>query len=178
VRIALPAAALLIGLVAPALVGPALVGPALAGQACDGAIQASALQTLPSPLVVAVQDPRNNAQSKTVVASFEDGLRAGGVTVRPDGASVLHLTFLVSTANGGQQHQYADFSWASAPEAASGPPPTLTVTAGLSTRGLATLIWVASVECKVKTRDPLALAQELGQLVGQVLGQHLDQKSF
>jgi hypothetical protein len=155
-----------------------LAGPAMAGQACDGAIEASSLQTLPTPLAISFQDPRNTAKSKTVTASFEDGLRAGGVTVQPDAADVLHLSFLITTASGDNMHEYSDFSWTAAPGAAAGPPPTLTVTAGLTARGQPTLIWVASLACKIKTQDPTVLAQELGQIIGEVLGKQLDQKSF
>jgi hypothetical protein len=155
-----------------------LAGPAMAGQACDGAIEASSLQTLPTPLAIAFTDPRNTAKSKIVTASFEDGLRAGGVTVQPDAADVLHLAFIITTADGGQTHEYSDFSWTAAPGAAAGPPPTLTVTAGLTVKGQPTLIWVASLACKIKTQDPTVLAQELGQVIGEVLGKQLDQKSF
>jgi hypothetical protein len=155
-----------------------LAGPALAGEACDGAIEASALQTLPTPLAIAFQDPLSTARSKTVTASFEDGLRAGGVAVQPDAADVLHLSFLITTADGGQMHEYSDFSWTAAPGAAAGPPPTLTVTAGLTARGQPTLVWVASLACKIKTQDPVVLGQELGQVIGEVLGKQLDQKSF
>jgi hypothetical protein len=153
-------------------------GPAMAGQACDGAIEASALETLPTPLTIAFTDPRDTAKSKIVTASFEDGLRAGGVAVQPDAADVLHLSFLITAASGDRVHQYSDFSWTAAPGAADGPPPTLTVTAGLTVKGQPTLIWVASLECKIKTLDPTVLAEELGQVIGEVLGKQLDQKSF
>jgi hypothetical protein len=152
--------------------------PALAGDACDGAVQATGLQPLPNPLTVAFHNPRNTAQASRVGAAFVDGLRAGGVTVQPKGTVVLRLTFLITTADGHSQHEYTDFSWTRAPGAANGPPPTITVTAGLSNPGQATLLWVASLECKIKTQDPTVLAQALGQVIGQVLGQHLDQKSF
>jgi hypothetical protein len=165
-------------LVATAALLMALAGPAMAGQACDGAIEASTLQTLPTPLAIAFQDPRNTAKSKIVTASFEDGLRAGGVAVQPDANDVLHMSFLITTADGGQIQQYSDFSWTAAPGASSGPPPTLTVTAGLTVKGQPTLVWVATIECKIKTQDPAVLAQELGQVIGQVLGKQLDQKSF
>jgi hypothetical protein len=155
-----------------------IAGPAMAGEACDGAIEASALQTLPTPLTIAFTDPRNTARSKVVTASFEDGLRAGGVAVQPDAADVLHLSFVITTASGDGVHQYSDFSFAAAPGAAAGPPPTLTVTAGLTVKGQPTLIWVASLECMIKTQDPVVLAQELGQVIGEVLGKQLDQKSF
>jgi len=165
-------------LVAAAALLIVIGGPALAGEACDGAIEASSLQTLPTPLAIAFQDPLNTARSKTVTASFEDGLRASGVAVQPNAADVLHLSFLITTADGGRMQQYSDFSWTAAPGATSGPPPTLTVTAGLTARGQPTLVWVASLECKINTLDPTVLAQELGQVIGEVLGKQLDQKSF
>jgi len=165
--------ALLIG-----LGGGIMAGPAMAGDACDGGIEASSLETLPTPLVIAFQDPRNTARSKIVTASFVDGLRAGGVAVQPDAADVLHLSFLITTADKGQVRQYSDFSWTTAAGAAAGPPPTLTVTAGLTVKGQPTLIWVASLECKIKTEDPVVLAKELGQVIGEVLGKQLDQKTF
>jgi hypothetical protein len=155
-----------------------LGGPALAGEACDGAIEASPLQTLPTPVVITFSSPRDDARAKPVVASFEDGLRAGGVAVQPDAADELRLSFLISTEDGGQLHEYSDFSWTAAPGAADGPPPTLTVTAGLTAKGQPTPLWVASLQCKIKTRDPVVLAQEIGQVIGEVLGKQLDQKSF
>ena len=155
-----------------------LANPALAGQACNGSVQASLLQAVPDPLVVALQNARNTAKAKQAAANFTEGLRAAGLTVQLNGASVLHLTFLVTTlGSGGQLHEYSDFSWTAAPVAA-GSPPTITVTAGLTSRGMATLLWVASLECRVKTRDPTALAKELGQIIGQVLGKQVDQKAF
>ncbi len=169
----------IVGLAASAALLAGLAGPAVAGQACDGAIQASPLQPLPSPLVVAVDYPRKTVKASKVAATFIDGLQSAGVTVQPKAASVLHLTFLITTTGGGgQSHEYTDFSWTAAPGAANGPPPTITVTAGLTRSGQATLLWVASLECKVKTQDPMVLAQELGQVIGQVLGKQLDQKSF
>ncbi len=160
------------------LAGPAFSAPAFAGQACDGAIQASALQTMPSPLVIAVQNPRDTAKAKLAEASFVEGLQSAGVTVQPNAMDVMHLTFLISVDNGGQIHDYTDFSWTSAPGAAQGPPPTLTITAGVTARGQQTPLWIASLECKVKSEDPTVVAKEIGQVIGEVLSKQLGQKTF
>jgi hypothetical protein len=162
---------------AAALVLIGLAGPALAGQACDGSGQASPLQNMPSPLIVAFQNTRTSAQAKQAAASFEDGLRAGGVNLQPNAPTLLHLTFLITVMGSSDlPREYTDFSWTA--NAASGVQPIITVTAGLTKRGQQTLMWVASLSCKVKTQDRNVLAQELGQVIGEMLSKQLYQKSF
>jgi hypothetical protein len=164
---------------AVALLG-CIAAPAMADDdACEGAVQASDLQSLPSPLVVAFAPMRTSPQAERIAAAFDAGLRAGGLTLQPDGASVLRLTFLfTTTGKDGQTHDYSDFEWAAAPGAADAPPPTLTLTAGLTKRGEVNLMWVATLSCTVNSRDPQALAQEVGQAIGEALAKNLSQVSF
>jgi len=164
---------------AAAVVLAGLAMPALGGEACDGSLQGSRLQSVPDPLTVTVEYPRKTAKAMAAAASFSDGVKAAGVSVVPDGTTTLRLTFLVTAATGAVPvQQFSDFSWAETTASADEPPPTLTVTVGLLSHGLATLLWVASVECKVKTRDANLLARELGQVVGESLGQDVSQKTF
>jgi hypothetical protein len=156
-----------------------MAAPAFAGQACNGTVQASTLQAIPNPLVVMFQPMRFDAKARQVAASFTDGLRAGGATVQPNAANVLHLTFLVGTSGGqGPAREYSNFAWTKEPAAAGDGPMTITVSAALTNRGQLTLLWVASLTCQTKTRDPQVLAEEIGQVLGGVLGKQADQKAF
>ena len=171
--------ALIARLAAAAALLVLLTAPALAEEACDGSIQASVLQPLPSPLVVTVENLRNTPNAPKAEASFIDGLRSAGVKVEPDAENVLRLTFLItSTGTAELPHEYTDFSWTAVPGAASGPPPTITVTVGLGGRTRPNLSWVASLACQVNTTDPTMLAQQLGQVIGEVLSKQLSQESF
>ena len=149
---------------------------ARAAGACDGSIQASALRPLPDPLTVAIQATRSAPEEEKVRQRFVDAMQASGVTVEPTGSVVMRLSFLVTAMEeGGRPRQFSDFSWASATGTAA---PIITATITLSDPQRGTLIWVATLQCRMKQRDPEALAAQLGQVIGQTLGTHVSERTF
>ena len=153
------------------------VSPARAGDACDGSIQATSLRPLPSPVVLAIQATRTSPQEEKVRTRFADALQAAGVSVQPHADATMRVSFLVTAMDGGRPRQYTDFSWATGPGAAP-LPPIITMTITVSDPAKGTLLWVASLQCRIKTRDPEALATQIGQVIGQTLGSHINDKSF
>lgn len=158
------------GVVLAAAALAAAGGPALAGNACSGTYMTSVMQPIALPVTVGMADaPENPGMAE----HFAAGLRAGGAQIDPSSPLKLGLLFTLSTRGAGplQGTSYNNFTWADeGGHLADINAAKLNITANVVDRVSAAYVWIASVECTVKTRDGGALAAELGELIGRTLG--------
>jgi hypothetical protein len=168
------------------LTGAAAWSGAQAARDCTGTVQASLLHPLPKPLVVGSQRNLDDATNPQLARRFTDGLQQAGITLGDRGANTT-LSVAVSIATPPPDSNiakgtYKGFNWVSGDQLPPGTrvpgilSATLSISAVLADTTAATQSWVATIDCKVQTDDPGALAQYIGSTIGRVMGQNTDRK--
>ena len=189
--------------------GPALSGlaafallalaarPAWALEGCPGSFVASALQPLPSPLVVALDIANDSPQNQALSQSFANGLQAAGVQIGSPSTARLGVTYnMIGGGSGGGSGGDApwDYSDNSAFQGGvarqlpafpssdmfspSSPPQNSLLILRIDVHNAQTneLDWVAPVQCSMQSGDSQQLAYDLGYLVGTTIGQRVQNR--
>ena len=179
------------------LVGTAGINQATAAQTCVGTYAATALQPLPTQVVVGLDIHDRSVRNLKLADQFLAGLRDAGVSVGAQSNVFLHVSTsqlgqdmsqpsrgsernypeLVGLQGGGQQPRLPALPATGLATPRSRPAPPLLFIRVDATEGTATRIsWVASVQCQMVGTDEEQLAQELGKIIGSALGQRIERR--
>ena len=164
---------------------PPIIDAAHAGKLCQGEYQTSLLYAWPAGtrFGLSMRPPSDGNSSR--LEAFINGLRSAAVPIDPDSTTKVHLVFSViptkqeQKATGMTPGVYTDLSWRSAPRTGgsrsrNAPDPNLTgatlnLTVIVSDTAEHRQMWVATMQCVMKTNDAPALAQDVGNSLGQTL---------
>jgi len=154
---------------------------------CRGKIETSLLHALPRPMVVMSARSMNDSPSREVTRRFVEGLQEAGVAVGDYGNVTLNLATSVTAPRNGSNvvsGRYEGFNWVSGDPVAAGqripglPSTNLSMSVVLADNLANTQSWLATIDCKVETDDPGALAKDLGVLIGRAVGSNQELKRF
>jgi hypothetical protein len=168
------------------LTGAALSGAHAAGD-CPGSLQASLLHRLPTPLTVDSARDIADTANPQLAQRFVNGLQQAGVTVADQGNATLSVAVSVSAPPSGSgiaSGTYKGFNWVSGEQLPPGGrvpgmlSATLSISAVLADNAAARQSWLVTINCKVQTDDPGALAEYIGSTIGRVIGQNIDRKAI
>ncbi len=152
---------------------------------CAGTIQTSSLHPLPKPMVVSGATSVANSANPELTRRFVQGLQRAGITVaEEDGNVTLNIAVSVTAPRGSsvKSGQYEGFDWVSGEPIAGGQmvpgirSTTLALSAVMSDNVAITQSWLATIDCKVRTDDPGALAEDLGYAIGRAVGSDMERK--
>ena len=159
-----------------------LTGPAVGGElTCSGTITATSLNPTKPGSAMDFRVMNKSADNLALAEDFSNGLREMGATISSGGPLILAVTFLVTepAETSAVPKLHSDFAWMSKLDlnagAGSANPakahlPTLKMTASVSNKQNADLMWVATVECAVATTDGHRLAHDLGVMISRHYG--------
>ena len=162
----------------------AVAAPVLAAGTCAGTIRSSLLHPLPRSMVV-IGTAVSTTTSSDLTRRFADGLRRAGVSIADEGNVTLNIGVSVTappTASNVTSGQFHGFEWISSGRVEVGQripdlrSADLSMSAVLTENQAATQSWVATIDCRVQTDDPGALAEELGLIVGRAFGTNVQEK--
>jgi hypothetical protein len=160
----------------------------LAASTCAGTIRSSLVHALPRPMVVmGGVTSIANTTAPELTRRFVDGLRRAGtnIAMADEGNVTLNIAVSVTAppnASNVISGSYQGFEWVSGgrievgqrlPDLRSA---NLSMSAVLTDNQAATQSWVATVDCRVQTDDPEALAEELGLIIGRAFGTNVQEK--
>ena len=162
----------------------AIASPSLAAGTCAGTIETSLLHPLPRPMVVTAATSVANSANPELTRRFVSGLQQAGVTVGNKGNVTLNIAVSVNAPAGSTiiSGQYQGFEWVSGEPLAIGQTvpglqsTNLNMSAVLSDNVAITQSWLATIECRVQTDDPGALAEDLGLALGRAFGTNVDRR--
>jgi hypothetical protein len=169
------------------LVASAAISSGVQAQSlCTGTLRASMVHPLPKPLVVGTERSLQDTANPELAQRFANGLQNAGVTLGDGGNATLSMAVsVVASASGTSvtSGTYKGFEWMSGkPVGTAGAAPGLR-SAALSISVIVTdnvaiaQAWIATVDCRVQTDDPGALAEFLGNMIGRTMGQNIDRKA-
>jgi hypothetical protein len=163
----------------------ATAAPALADNICAGTLTGSNLQALRSPVMASVNQPVTDDVNPALMQQFLNGVQAAGVSMAPAGKgnTLLDMTFTVTPASGAASGTFRGFAWMTGMQAPGGASSALqgaVISASIEATDLTSqsLAWIGSIKCTIRTNDPNAVAEHLGELVGHSLGRSIQQQSF
>jgi hypothetical protein len=145
---------------------------------CPGTIRGSLINPLPSPLRVHPGKPIAEFNDPGLARRFFGGMQQEGISVAKAGNARLTTTFSIIAPRsyglpGGSQ---PGFDWASNGHRIRSA--DLVALAILSDDREYTHSWLVTIECKIATDDPGALAEYLGRTVGRSIGKDIDEKTM
>ncbi len=145
---------------------------------CTGSYSASLVHPLPSPNVVQLQNVKTEIGDR-----FVTGLRRAGVVTTGRPTTRLDIVSMVIPAEGiVSRHpgSYHGFGWAldTSPTADSVVSSTLQVNMTLTNIQTMETNWIASLSCKILTKDKGRTVQSIGELLGRAVGKNLDPTQF
>ena len=164
------------------LLAGTLTGPAAAeALTCSGTITATSLNPIRPGSALDFRVMNKSTDNRALADDFSKGLREMGATVSSAGPLILAVTFLVAEPADASAvpKLHSDFAWmgnlglnagTASPDHAKARQPTLKMTASVSNKQNADLMWVATVECAVATTDGHQLAHDLGVMVSRYYG--------
>ncbi len=153
-----------------------------AGVCSNGTIGTSLLHPLPATIVIAMQEPVDNAPNPTLAQRFVSGLQSTGIAVSQQGNMTLSLAVsLAAPKPGGVSGKYKGFDWVvGMPRPGQEPRSVLgaklSLSATLTDSRYSTQSWLMTIQCVVQTDDSGALAQDIGALIARNIGQHFTKK--
>jgi hypothetical protein len=153
------------------------VVPARAAGSCTGTYITSALEEIPQSTRVGL-DPRERTPTSVAADErFLAGMQAAGARVQENSDLRLRLVFSViqgmtSTTSEApaDAEVYNDSTWLDPSlRIRSKQPGSIVLTAQVMNVSTASITWVASIRCDIRTSDGGALAEDLGRVVGATL---------
>ncbi|MEJ0017945.1 MAG: hypothetical protein WDN25_15540 [Acetobacteraceae bacterium] len=152
---------------------------------CAGVLRASLVHKLPTPLTVGTARNISDTANPELTRRFAEGLRKAGLTLAEQASTTLAIAVSVTAAAGSRgvtSGTYKGFEWMSGqPAATAAPSPgirsaTLSISAILTDNAATAQSWVGTLDCRVQTSDPGALAEFIGRSLGSVIGKDIDRK--
>jgi hypothetical protein len=167
--------------------GTLMPWPTLAARnSCPGDYQTSHINPWPANVTFAVPMPTTESDATQArIAGLMFGLKSAGLAVGPQGTLTMHLVFTIRPPKGKSSKSneggiYSDLSWRR-PGNTFGrdlndpmlPGSFLHVTVIVNDNAENRPVWLASLECTVRSGDTELLAREIGTDIGQMMAQSL-----
>ncbi len=180
----------------------AAIGPsgAWAMSSCSGQYSAAALRPLPQPAVAALDVLDNSPRNMRLSQALTRGMNDGGMTTAGSGNVRLSVSYTLSGGGGGgygrTRNSYdqwgAQSEWGGMsggvpmeqpgmPRFGAAPSPgprTLMLRADLRDAATGLPLWIATIQCQVRTSNEQQLAYDIGTLIGRSAGKRVDRSSF
>ena len=162
----------------------AAAAPVMAAGTCAGTIRSSLLHPLPRSMVV-MGTAVSTTTTSDLTRRFSDGLRHAGVSIADEGNVTLNIAVSVTappTASNVTSGQFHGFEWISSGRVEVGQrmpdlrSADLSMSAVLSDKQAISQSWVATINCRVQTDDPGALAEDLGLTIGRAFGTDAEER--
>ncbi len=158
---------------------------ARAAGSCTGQYQTSQLYPWPAGVTFNPALQGNDENSKSRVAAFEDGLRAGGVTVDDTSSYAMQVVFSFLPGRGGNTDTadvYPDLQWNSAHGRSAGivrpqlVGQMLNLTIIVTDNNAYRQMWIGTMQCTIRSADTAVLARDVGEGLGRTLAASLGRR--